>query len=127
MSSWTGRARAAVLLAAFVMACAPNPAPRAAGELRSGEPAYTAPPPGHAFTLVEVGMDTDAVRAAVGKPTSQRRIPTAWAFVPFYFGSDVRRTEWNYVGQGRILFATDGRTGELEVLRVEYDPREDGV
>ncbi|MBW2243680.1 MAG: hypothetical protein JRH01_16980 [Deltaproteobacteria bacterium] len=117
----------AILLAAFSMACAPNPAPRAADELRAGVPAYTAPPPGHPFALVGQGMETDAVRAAVGKPTSQRRVPTAWAFMPFYFGSDVRRTEWKYVGQGRMLFATDGRTGELVVLRVEYDPREDGV
>ncbi|MCP5059056.1 MAG: hypothetical protein GY937_20320 [bacterium] len=127
MSFRKGCARGAILLAAFAMACAPNPAPRAADELRSGEPAYSAPPPGHEFSLVEVGMDTDAVRAAVGKPTSQRRVATAWAYVPFYFGSDVRRTEWKYAGHGRILFATDGRTGELEVLRVEYDPREDGV
>ncbi|MCP3984685.1 MAG: hypothetical protein GY723_09860 [bacterium] len=122
-----GYRAAAILLGVFAVACAPNPAPRAADELRTSEPAYTAPPPGHPFALVEQGMDTGRVRAALGSPTSHRRFPTAWAFVPFYLGSDERRTEWKYVGSGRILFSANSRTGELEVLRVEYDPREDGV
>lgn len=116
-----------LLLGTFVLGCAPNPAPRAADELRAGEPPYTAPPPGHPFSVVEQGMSTDEVRTVLGKPTSHRRFPTFWAFVPFYLGSDERRTEWKYVGEGRILFVTDGQTGELEVLRVEYDPRERGV
>ncbi len=121
------KAWALLILASLAVGCAPHPTPRAADELRQREPAYTAPPHGHPFALVEQGMGTAEVRTALGRPTSHRRYPTFWAFVPFYLGSDERRTEWRYVGQGRILFVTDGRTGELEVLRVEYDPREDGV
>lgn len=116
-----------LMLGVLALACAPNPAAMAAEDLRAAEPPYIAPPPGHPFGLVEPGMSTSEVRVALGKPTSLRRFPTPWAFVPFYLGSDERRTEWKYVGEGRILFMTDGETGELKVLRVEYDPRELGV
>jgi hypothetical protein len=101
--------------------------PRAANELAHREPGFLAAPPGHPFAAVEVGHAPPEVRTILGPPTSLWRYPTLWTFVPFYFGSDERRTVWRYQSQGRILFVDHPRTGELEVLRIEYDPREDGI
>lgn len=115
-------------LVALVAACSiPHITPRAADDLRHREPAFTAAPPGHPFAVVEQGMATGDVRTVLGKPSSLRRYPTMWTFVPFYTGSEERRTVWSYSGQGRILFGDHPRSGELEVIRVEFDPDEDGV
>jgi len=99
----------------------------AADDLRQREPRYHAAPPGHPFASLEQGMGIGEVRALVGKPTSLHRYATAWTYVPFYFGSGERRTVWRYSGEGRLLFADHPRSGQLELIRVEYDPEERGV
>lgn len=119
--------RLLALLLATVAIAACHITPRAADELAHREPGYMAAPPGHPFAVVEVGMAPGDIRTILGPPTSLMRYPTVWTFVPFYYGSDERRTVWRYASQGRILFVDHPRTGELEVLRVEYDPREDGI
>lgn len=126
MSAISGVA-ALALLAGCVLPTIPTVTSQAADDLRHAEPAYTAAPPGHPFAVVEQGMATGDVRTVLGKPSSLRRYPTMWTFVPFYTGAEERRTVWSYPGQGRILFGDHPRSGELEVIRVEFDPREDGV
>ncbi len=99
----------------------------AADDLRAAEPAFLPPPPGHPFAGVEIGMGTAELAALLGPPTSLERVPTIWTFVPFYLGSEERTTIWRYEAEGRVLLSDHPRTGELEVIQVEYDPRERGV
>ncbi len=116
-----------ILLLGLAACTARHITPMAAADLRHREPPYSAPPPGHPFHALELGVSPDAVRAQVGVPSAIHRYPTAWTFVPFYTGSGERRTVWSYAGSGRLIFVDHPRTGELELMRVEYDPREAGV
>lgn len=109
------------------LGCAPHITPLAADDLRQREPSFHPAPPGHPFSSLEQGMGIGEVRALVGKPTSLHRYATVWTYVPFYFGSGERRTVWRYSGEGRLLFADHPRSGQLELIRVEYDPEERGV
>jgi hypothetical protein len=101
--------------------------PLAADDLRAAEPASLPPPPGHPFAGLAIGMGSAEVRTVLGPPTSLERVNTVWTYVPFYMGSEERMTIWRYEAEGRVLLSDHPRTGELGVIRVEYDPRERGV
>jgi len=65
----------------------------------------------------------------LGSPTDETSYSSGKAWIPFYFGNDVRRTSYYYKGVGRVVFA-DGNAfggGASEVVRVDYDPAESGV
>jgi len=48
-------------------------------------------------------------------------------FIPYYYGADSgTRIEWGYAGKGRVVFTVNRYTSEQSVVRVDYDPNEDG-
>ena len=68
------------------------------------------------------------VAGLLGEPTDRNRYRTGKAWIPWYFGNDANREEWHYKNLGRVTF-TDGNVfggGAREVMRVQYDPSEDG-
>lgn len=110
-------------LAMALAACASDgPAePRAAAE-REARPVSAPPPPGSEFARIEVGMDDEEVRELLGRPARQTAYHTFKAWVPFYQGGDDRRYQWRYPGKGRVTFNQNRYSGDLQVIRVEYDP-----
>ena len=49
------------------------------------------------------------------------------ASIPYNFGDDSgNRVEYKYKGQGRVVFAVPKWGGNMKVVRVDYDPAEDG-
>jgi len=83
---------------------------------------------GNPLSKVQVGMTKAQVRDLVGPPSGENSYASGKAWIPFYFGNDVRRTAWHYKGQGRVIFA-DGNQfggGGSEVINVEIDPSEPG-
>lgn len=83
----------------------------------------------NALSKVTVGMTKGQVRQAVGQPSDENSYMSGKAWIPFYFGTDARRTSWYYKGQGRVVFA-DGNVyggGTPSVIQVDIDPTESGV
>ena len=89
--------------------------PAAAGELADGEDA--AP-----------GMTEPQVTAILGVPDDSNAYITGKAFIPFYYGPDQSRFACYYKGKGRVIFSGGNQwgAGRGKVVRVEYDPSEDG-
>jgi len=78
---------------------------------------------------IQIGMTAQQVSTILGMPTNQISYSTGKAWIPWYFGDDVRRTEWSYKGLGRVVF-NGGNVfggGGGTVNRVDYDPNETGV
>jgi len=72
-------------------------------------------------------MSMKQVFDTIGQPTDTRSYTTGKAFIPFYFGSDVARSEALYKGEGRIVFTGVGIGGTgFRVYTITYDPTEDG-
>ena len=123
---------AALLASALLLgACASGGGSEsAAGETQAAKtapPKGVAPPAGHPLGQVEMRMRPDQVRKAMGEPDSVKRYITGKAFNPFYFGADSgRRTEYSYAGKGRVVFSINRWSGQETVVRVDYDPDEDG-
>ena len=86
-------------------------------------------PPGSPLAKVQMGMTPDQVQNILGPPTHQATYESGKRWIPWYFGSDVRRTEWAYKGLGRVVFTGGNQwgAGAGEVQRVDYDPNETGV
>lgn len=118
-------------LALLLAGCAAQSQP--ATSPREAAPAAAAPPDaaaatGNALSKVTVGMSKAQVRDAVGSPSDENSYASGKAWIPFYYGNDIRRTTWYYKGQGRVTFA-DGNQfggGRSEVINVEIDPSEQG-
>jgi len=123
---------AALLSAGLVLgACASDGGSAEAGsEAASEAPAKgVAPPAGHPLARVEMRMRPDEVRSIMGEPDSQHTYPGAiWKrFIPFYYGADSgNRVEYAYAGEGRVVFSVNAYSGQLNVVRVDYDPDEQG-
>lgn len=86
-------------------------------------------PPDSPWAKVKPGMTTQQVMNLLGVPTDQTSYATGKAWIPYYFGDDVRRTAFFYKGQGHVVF-TGGNVfggGGGEVVSVVYDPNESGV
>ena len=63
----------------------------------------------------------------MGAPSGQASYPSAKTFNPYNFGNDSgNRVEYKYRGQGRVVFAVPKWGGNMKVVRVDYDPTEDG-
>ncbi len=92
----------------------------------TGKPRGVAPPAGSPLSKVELGMSDTDVRKAIGEPTSSHSYMTGKSWIPFYYGTDTTRSEWQYKGQGRVVFSRNQYTGGLKVIRVDYDPDEQG-
>jgi hypothetical protein len=105
--------------------CATQTATDATGTAAALPPA----PASNPLAKVDLGMTKKQVRDAIGQPTDENSYATGKAWIPFYFGTDARRTCWFYEDMGRVVFA-DGNVfggGTGEVIRVDYDPAESGV
>jgi outer membrane protein assembly factor BamE (lipoprotein component of BamABCDE complex) len=115
---------AAFLLAACLAGCSakssePPPPPQVVRPI----------PPESPLAKIRIGMSSTEVQSILGTPTSQANYESGKRWIPWYFGSDVRRTEWAYKGLGRVLFTGGNQwgAGAGEVQRVDYDPSETGV
>ena len=73
------------------------------------------------FAKIKVGMGYREVQDLIGHPTDSEWFHTGKAYNPFYFGHDTVRTVHYYKGEGRIIFS-----GNERVIRIEYDPDENG-
>ena len=69
-------------------------------------------------------MNEIDVRKLLGEPDSSNSYQTGKAWIPFYYGPDVARTDWVYAGQGRVVFSRNRYTGGLAVVSVVYNPSE---
>jgi outer membrane protein assembly factor BamE (lipoprotein component of BamABCDE complex) len=78
---------------------------------------------------IRIGMTSTEVQSILGAPTSEKNFESGKRWIPWYYGSDVRRTEWAYKGLGRVLFTGGNQwgAGAGDVQRVDYDPSETGV
>ena len=97
------------------------------------EPAKAAPPKGAAapasskLSQVQENMSPEQVQQILGSPSGQASYPTGKVFNPYNFGNDSgNRVEYKYKGQGRVVFAVPKWGGNMKVVRVDYDPTEDG-
>ena len=90
-------------------------------------PKGVAPPAGHALAKVQNNMSPEQVQQIMGAPSGQANYPSAKMFNPFNYGNDSgQRVEYKYQGQGRVVFAVPKYGGNMKVVRVDYDPNEDG-
>jgi hypothetical protein len=79
------------------------------------------------FAKIKVGMSSKQVHDLIGEPTDTASHTTGKAFIPFYFGKDVMRTEDLYKGLGRIVYTGAGIGGiNFKVYQIIYDTNEDG-
>lgn len=92
-------------------------------------PKGVAAPAGHPLAQVTHKMSPEQVREILGEPDSRHSYPGAiWKnFIPYYYGADSgTRIEWGYAGQGRVVFTVNRYTQQQSVVRIDYDPNEDG-
>ena len=97
------------------------------------EPAKPAPaksataPASSKLSKVANDMSPQQVQEVMGAPSGQASYPSAKTFNPYNFGNDSgNRVEYKYKGQGRVVFAVPKYGGNMKVVRVDYDPAEDG-
>jgi len=82
--------------------------------------------PGHPLARVQEGMQPPQVQEIMGQPTTRQTYQTGMSWIPYYWGSDTHRTDWKYKGTGRVVFGHNRWSGVTKVIRVDYDPQEDG-
>jgi outer membrane protein assembly factor BamE (lipoprotein component of BamABCDE complex) len=121
-------ALAAFSLALTLVACAAEQSssqPSAANSEAAARPA----PPDSPMAKIKVGMSAQEVMNILGAPQAQNAYATGKAWIPFYYGDDVRRTAFYYKGLGRVMISGGNvfGGGGGEVVAVEYDPSEPGV
>lgn len=86
-----------------------------------------AAPASSKLSKIENNMSPEQVQEIMGSPTGQSSYPTGKTFNPYSFGGDSgNRVEYKYKGQGRVVFAVPRYGGNMKVVRVDYDPTEDG-
>jgi hypothetical protein len=79
------------------------------------------------LSKVAANMSPEQVQEIMGGPSGQASYPSAKTFNPYNFGGDSgNRVEYKYKGQGRVVFAVPKYGGNMKVVRVDYDPAEDG-
>lgn len=96
--------------------------PQPAAKEETGRPA----PAGSALARVQLGMSEGEVRGILGEPTSQNNYQTGKAWIPYYYGSDTSRLDYKYKQIGIVVFGRNRYSGNTKVIRVDYDPSEDG-
>jgi len=113
-----------VVFALAITGCANK---RGGGETGSVQ---TEIPSNSKFAKIAVGMSMKQVADLIGYPTDKRMYSTGKMFIPFYFGTDLVRTDTLYKGEGRLTFTGGagiaGRGGAFKLYEISYDPTEDG-
>jgi hypothetical protein len=121
------RLRAMMIAAAFTI-CVAGCAAKS-DTAPAAPPARAQIPADSPLAKVQIGMTAQQVSSILGMPTNQVSYASGKAWIPFYFGSDVRRTEWSYKGLGRVVFTGGNQWGGGggQVERIDYDPTETGI
>ncbi len=109
-------------------AAAPAQQSAPAQQPAAAKPAKGVPAPaGSKLAKVQMDMSQEQVREIMGAPTAEKSYVTAKRFIPYYYGADAgQNTEWDYKGVGRVIFGLHKYTGKTRVIRIDYDPTEDG-
>jgi hypothetical protein len=95
---------------AAIMGChSSSPTTQAAPATDPSAKVYPPAPAGTPFAKIAVGMDQKQVTDLIGSPTDFHAYVTGKAFIPFYYGGDTHRVEYEYKGQGRVIFSPDSR------------------
>ena len=89
---------------------------------------YPPPPAKSKMAQITDGMREAEVMKIMGPPDDSKAYVTGKAFIPFYYGGDSTRFAAYWKGQGRVIFQGGNAwgAGRGKVVRVEYDPNEDG-
>ena len=113
------------VVASGLVGCAERRSPKP----EAAAPTYAAAPASSPMSKVQVGMSEPQVSAILGVPDDSRGYVTGKAFIPFYYGPDQSRFACYYKGKGRVIFDGGNQwgAGRGKVIRVEYDPSEDGL
>jgi len=111
------------MLSAFVLGgCASNgDGGDGGGDYPAG---YAAPLAGSDLAKIQLGTSEYEVRKLLGEPDNTNAYMTGKAWIPFYFGTDVARTDWMYTGKGRVVFSRNRYTCALKVIKVMHHPNE---
>jgi len=103
------------------------PAEKPATKSEPSKPSSAPAPASSKMSQVKNEMSPEQVQQILGSPTGQSSYPTGKTFNPYNFGNDSgNRVEYKYKGQGRVVFAVPKWGGNMKVVRVDYDPTEDG-
>ncbi len=79
------------------------------------------------FAKIKLGMTQGQVHEILGQPTDTETYQTGKAWIPFYFGPDVMRTDEFYKGVGIITYTGAGIGGvHWKVFRAIYNSAENG-
>jgi hypothetical protein len=86
------------------------------------------PPASSRLTNETRDMTPEQVQQIMGSPSGQVIYPTSKTFNTSDFGDDSgNRVQYKYKGEGRVIFAVPKHGGSMKVVRVDYDPTEDGI
>jgi len=116
------------VLVGGVGACARRSPSEKAERREAAESKYPPPPANSPMAQIEPGMRESQVQKILGPPDDSKAYITGKAFIPYYFGPDQTRFAGYYKGKGRVIFMGGNQWGggRGKVVRVEYDPSEDG-
>lgn len=90
------------------------------------DPVPVAVPDNTRFSRLRIGMTKQDAEALLGRPDAALHYANEGARIPFYASDDSSRWETFYRGQGRLLFSGAWLTGEVRLIRIEFDADEDG-
>ena len=76
---------------------------------------------GSKFSKLKLEMARAQVTDLIGQPTDSKTYETGKRWIPYYHGSDSRRTELFYKNEGRLTIGGNGR-----VIKITVDTSEDG-
>nr|WP_320011233.1 hypothetical protein [uncultured Desulfobulbus sp.] len=85
------------------------------------------PARGSSFNKLKIGMSLKQVTDLIGEPSDQGAYITGKSFIPFYFGSDMHRTELVYEHKGRLIFAGGSAFGDYaayNLITITHNPHE---
>ena len=121
---------ALIASAALLTGCKSSEAARAPSEERTTPLApgqEVLAPADSPFAQVRAEMSPAQVQGLLGSPSAESIYPTSRTFNPYGTQNDSgNRVEYKYKGQGRVVFAVPKYGGNMKVVRVDYDPAEDG-
>lgn len=83
------------------------------------------PASGSKFSRLKFGMSPQQVMSMIGAPNDSHTYETGRRWIPFYFGSDARRLETVYKGEGCLTF-TGGNiygSGDNALIVITVDPK----
>lgn len=77
------------------------------------------------FAKLQIGMSTGETQTAMGRtPDRSHSYESGKRWIPFYFGSDARRLQVLYMGEGCLVFTGGNVWGAAggDLIQIEVDP-----